>query len=90
MFYEYVIGRSLAELPLMLDAVISYSDHKHKNKAAITEVYDEACLWRIHPIVFASAKSARNKDSTVVFVHTVHIPIKMQMSAVSSQASVNK
>lgn len=32
-------------------------------------------------IVLASEKSAGNKDSPVVFVYTVRLPIKMQMSA---------
>lgn len=32
-------------------------------------------------IVLASEKSAGNKDSSVVFVYTVHLPIKMQMTA---------
>lgn len=37
----------LPRFPHVLPTVISYSDHSQENKAAITVVHYEACLWRI-------------------------------------------
>lgn len=70
----YCVCASKLCFPHASATVISHSHHKQENKAAITVVYDEACLWRTRQNCIRK-KSAGNKDS----LHTVHLPIKMQM-----------
>lgn len=81
LWIRYCVWASLLCFPLASATVISYSDHKRGNKAAITVLHDEACLWRIDQNCVSIWKTAGNKDSPVVFVYTVHPPIKMQMNA---------
>lgn len=79
--YEFIVSApALLCFPLALATVVSYSDHKQENKAAISAVHDEARLWRIR-VVLATEKSAGYKGSLAGFVDAEQLPIKMKMSA---------
>lgn len=81
LWIRYRVCVSLLCVPLVSATVISYSDHKQENKAAITVAHDETCLWGIDQTCERHLKNLQEiKDSPVVFVYTVHLPIKMQMS----------